>query len=81
VSRERLKPPPVVALLVAILTGVEALPGALCAGLSPRFDRDALDGEARADHAERLRQVRWVCQRCPVRPDCPAPVWRVPRPD
>jgi hypothetical protein len=39
-------PPPVVALLVAILTDVEALPGALCAGQAPRFDADALDGEA-----------------------------------
>ncbi|MCZ2824190.1 MULTISPECIES: hypothetical protein [unclassified Modestobacter] len=68
-----------VALLVAILTDVPALPGALCVGQAPRFDRDALDGETPADHAERLRQARWVCARCPVADQCPQRVWRVPR--
>ena len=78
-TRERPKPPPVVALLVAILADQPRTSGALCTGLAPRFDADQLDGEAVADHAERLRQARWVCGRCPVADQCPRPVRRVPR--
>ena len=68
-----------VALLAAILRDQPPASGALCTGLAPRFDRDALDGEERADHAERLRQAKWVCGRCPVADRCPRPVRRVPR--
>jgi hypothetical protein len=68
-----------VALLAAILRDRPSLPGALCAGQAPRFDRKALDGETPANRAERLRVSRWVCQRCPVADACPDPVVRVPR--
>ena len=64
-------------LLVAILGGRESLPDALCRDRAPEFDRDQLDGEDQATHADRLTAAVSVCQRCPEWSRCPAPIQRV----
>jgi len=69
---------PEVALLAALLRDRPSLPGALCRGQAPRFDADQLDGETEDRHAVRLTAARSVCQRCPERLACPAPLVRVP---
>jgi hypothetical protein len=67
---------PLVTVLAAILHGHHSMPGALCAGQAPRFDRDQLDAGTVDEWRERLVIAREVCARCPVRSTCPAPVGR-----
>lgn len=67
---------PTTDLLVVILTDHQSLPDALCRGQAPRFDRDALDGETEAQHAQRLTEARDVCGRCPERQRCTVPILR-----
>lgn len=66
------KGPPVgeLALMAAMLRGRPSLPGALCREQAPTFDRDRLDGESEAEHADRLTAAREVCDRCPEREGC-----------
>jgi hypothetical protein len=66
-----------IALLGLILRHRPSLPGALCRGQAPRFDRDALDGETEAERVDRLDAAKALCNRCPERAECQEPVIRV----
>lgn len=63
-----------VALLAAMLRGRPSLPGALCRGQAPAFDRDRLDGEEEDAYRARLTASRSACAHCPERSGCPRPV-------